>query len=113
MDWVILQISTDGTSWYTIFYWGDGNPDLNSNVAGYLPETDNLPIPLSALYGSLPYQTGIEIDVDGALGVAVPGELADTVPGPVPNGSYRYLRIYSPLGGADNGLQFDSLQILP
>jgi hypothetical protein len=113
MDWVILQISTDQVNWYTIFYWGDYIPDTNSNVSGYT-ENDNAVIPLSVLYGTLPLKTGIAIDVDGAPGVAVPAPLdATTIPGPVPPGSYRYLRIYAPPGGDGDGTGMDSMDVLP
>jgi uncharacterized repeat protein (TIGR02543 family) len=112
MDWSILQISTDGANWYTIFYWGDGIPDNHSNVGGY-PENDNEYIPFSALYGTLPLKTGIAIDVDNAPGVAVPAPLdATTIPGPVPPGFYRYLRIFAPPGGDGDGTGVDSIEIL-
>jgi hypothetical protein len=97
MDWVVLDLfnSTNGT-WYNVFYWGNGIPDLNSNVSAF-PENDNEPIPLSALYqhaGSP--QTGILIDVD-ALGL--------------PAGDYQMLRIYVPNAGGD-GVSIDAVEVL-
>lgn len=112
LDWLIIQISTDQVNWYTIYYWGDYIPETHTNVGGYT-ENDNEIILLSALYGTWPYQTGVTIDVDGAPGVPVPGVLNNTIPGPVPPGSYRYLRLYAPPGGASDGANLDSIDVLP
>lgn len=83
LDWVQVEISADGTTWYQVFYWGDGTPDINTNVdvqntIGDLcpTETDNCVIPKERLYRS----TGITIDIDGI----------------VPPGTYPWVRIYSP-----------------
>jgi len=111
MDWTILQISTDQVNWYTIFYWGDYIQDNHSNVGGFT-ENDNEVILFDYLYGTLPLKTGIAIDVDNAPGVAVPGALTNTIPGPVPPGSYRYLRIYAPPGGDGDGTGVDSIDVL-
>lgn len=107
MDAVIVQIG-DGSNWYTILNWGDGVPDTNTNVS--LPllvsnptgdcagEPDNCEIDASLLFNS----TGIIINVDGV----------------VPNGTYPYIRIFSPPsapGGPDTDgkIEVDAIQILP
>jgi len=87
LDWVQVEISADGNTWYQVFYWGDpgGVPDTNTNVdvqnlIGDLcpTEIDNCGIPPDRLYNS----TGITIDVDPL----------------VPPGNYPWIRITSPLG---------------
>jgi len=98
MDWVQIQISSDGSTWYTVFYWGNGSSDGNTNVA--LPagpwcatETDNCGIPLTSLYNS----TGVAINIDGL----------------VPAGSYPWIRITAPGGDDGDGCDIDAIQILP
>lgn len=100
LDWVVVELSMDNLTWYTVFYWGDDDPinTDNTNVWEYgrdlkgVPgdgEADNEPIPLADLWPSNTtpvYQTGIAIDIRGL----------------VPSGyAYRYLRISCPSGGAD------------
>jgi hypothetical protein len=99
MDWVIVQVGADSSGpWHTVFYWGDGLPDTNTNLAGLsLPENDNRPIPTTELYGSAPYISGITIDVDQRA----------------PAGVYQYLRLLSPFGGDNDGAQVDAIQFLP
>jgi uncharacterized repeat protein (TIGR01451 family) len=103
MDHVILQVS-DGYNWYTIFNWGDNIPDTNANLNTdnpaigdggdeNNPEADNRPIDASFLYDG----TGIAIDLDGV----------------VPNGTYPYIRIYSPTGDSGDGCEVDAIVILP
>lgn len=107
-DWVQVEISADGITWYQVLYWGDpgGVPDTNTNVdlslvgdicqvAGVPTENDNCNIPIARLYNN--NSTGIAIDVDG-IGI--------------PLGSYPWMRITSPAGGA-NGTDVDAIQILP
>jgi hypothetical protein len=102
MDWVEVRIANDlAGPWYTVLYWGDGNPDINTNISAYAAggENDNEIIPQSApLYGTPPFQTGITIDVDGAG---------------VPAGTYQYLLVVIPMGGMDGDGQCDSIEILP
>jgi hypothetical protein len=99
MDWVIVEVCDDpgcATS-YTVFNWGDGLIDGNTNIGvlGYSPgEPDNQVIPESDLYGVLPLQTGITIDVDAAA----------------PAGTYSYVRLTSPVGGASDGAEVDALE---
>lgn len=102
LDWVAIDLCADAacTTAYTVFFWGDDNADLNTNIgaANYLPpEYDNLPIPLSDLFGAPPYQTGIAIDVDGIA----------------PPGAYRWVRIRSPLGGDNDPAEVDAIEVLP
>jgi hypothetical protein len=101
MDWIIIQISETGASgtWYTVFNWGDYVADNNTNVAGFTPEDDNLPIPMASLYGIPPApKTGIAIDVD-SLGI--------------PAGTYGWLRLFVPVGGAGDGADVDAIEVLP
>jgi hypothetical protein len=103
LDQVIIGISNeaDGSEFYTVFYWGDDTPDLNSNVgdvaAGSGTEDDNAVIPLTELYGS----TGIVIDVDNA----------DSHP---PSGSYRYIVLIVPVTDDTDGdgLNMDAIDIV-
>ncbi len=105
LDVVRVRISSDGSTWYTVFYWGDGASDTNTNVA--LPvtgsagtfcaaEIDNCQIPVGRLYNS----TGITINVD------IPG---------IPAGSYSWIEIYAPGAPADTdgAADIDAIQILP
>ena len=92
MDLVILQIG-DGSNWYTIFYWGDGSPDGNTDInpSDCPSETDNCPI------SSPPTNPpGVSIQVDGL----------------VPNGNYPYIRIISPADSGD-GVAVDAITVLP
>jgi len=94
MDWVMIEVSADGVTWYTVFVWGDGAPDINSNVdinvIGGM-ENDNRQINTSNLYN----QTGVTIDID-----AIPGISTGTI--------YPWIRI-SGIGGAD-GPNIDAIQ---
>ena len=102
MDSVILSISSDGTTYYVIFNWGDGTPDNNSNIGDVAAsaggEVDDEIIPASELHGS-PIQTGVLIDVDNA-------------PSAPPPGSYQYLAIQAPLAPvSDSNLDVDSVEV--
>jgi hypothetical protein len=104
MDQVILQISRDGSSpWITVFDWGNGNPDTNSNldISGPLggSETDNRDIPSAFLIdGGNGHVTGIGIDIDyPPLGLS---------------GSYSCLKIISS-GSSGDGIDVDSIEIYP
>ncbi len=93
LDWVIVELSADGSSWHTVFYWGDGVPSVNTNIASYATdgdgEADNEEIPFDDLWPSSTdpvYQTGVAIDIEGLA----------------PSGfAYRYLRISCPGDGGD------------
>ena len=74
MDRVILSISIlNSGPYYVVFNWGDGIPDMNSNVGDVASsmgtENDNQPIDqpdTGELYGTDPLDTGILVDVDNA-----------------------------------------------
>jgi len=100
LDWVQVEISSDGVTWYQVFYWGAPPSDTNTNVdlnlvgdlcqvAGVPTETDNCSILVGRLYNS----TGITIDVDAL----------------VPPGNYPWIRISSP-PGSSNGANVDAIQ---
>lgn len=104
LDCVILSISSDGTIFHPVFYWGDSTPDNNSNVP--LPpstEDDEFLIDSTLLYDTPPYQTGILVDVDNApLGTP-------------PLGSYQYLRIEAPLScpnDQNDGVDIDAIEVI-
>jgi hypothetical protein len=101
LDWVRVDVSADNGNWVTIFNWGDGIPDNNTNIASYSAggEDDNEPIPASALYCDSGHCTGIEIDVDSL--------------GAVPSGGYRYIRIWSPRNPNNDGSEVDALLVFP
>ena len=99
LDWIIIEIG-DGTSWYTVFNWGNNIADTNSNMDfNTLPnpqvpeETDQRDIPTSALYNG----TGIAIDVDALA----------------PPGTYSYIRFTAPAGDSDDQMEIDAVEVLP
>ncbi|MBC7228270.1 MAG: hypothetical protein H5T61_13745, partial [Thermoflexales bacterium] len=99
LDFIIIEISPDGSQWYTVFAW-DGTPGgvMGTNIDSYATdengEHDNESIPSSALY---PYPgTGITIDI----GIWCPAGY-----------SYRYVRLTNPAGGGDPA-QVDAIQRL-
>ena len=99
LDWAIIQVS-DGTTWYTIFDWGNNVADTNSNVDFNIlsnpttpPERDQRNISSAELYNS----TGIAIDLDSV----------------VPPGTYPYIRFIAPPGDVDNQMEIDAIEVLP
>ena len=109
MDQVVIGISNDpnGNTYYVVFNWGDGTPDMNTNVGDVAgTEVDNYAIPTSELYGTPPYQNGILIDVDSASSNP-------------PIGLYQYLVLLEvePANPADDidgddGADIDAIQIV-
>lgn len=100
MDHIRIEIGNEDT-WYTVFYWGDGSGNPNTNLdLGNVPEPDNYIVPLSSLYGS-PHQTGIQINVDGGIGAPPIGFTFDRI------------RLYAPTVGSTDGCNFDAIQVLP
>jgi uncharacterized repeat protein (TIGR01451 family) len=97
LDWVQVEISQDGSTWYQVFYWGDpgGSPDVNTNVdvqnsIGDLcaTEVDNCVIAQDRLYNF----TGITVDIDGL----------------VPPGTYPWMRISAP--ASPDSSEVDAIQ---
>jgi hypothetical protein len=105
MDRVTVEISADNVTWYTVFVWGDGVLDTNTNIgqAGYGgAELNNTPIPMSEppLYRSSTGPiTGIAIDVDAPLSAA------GVLPG---LSSYPFVRITGSVQA-----DVDSIEVLP
>ena len=127
MDWVTIELSPDGSSWSVAFAWSAGSEALaqNSNVRDYAvsggvnsdpnfcdlsPDASaNEVIPMllggegfctsaPGLYGTLPYKTGIAIDINGVI--------------PPPTGEgYRYIRITAGGTGAD-AAEIDTIERL-
>lgn len=106
MDWIIvgLSMSSTGSSYYEVFNWGNGSPDLNSNLGDVTTttgtENGDQAIALTEYYdsdgaGSAP-QTGVLIDVDTATSNPPPG-------------LYTYVVVISP-GGVGGGAQVDAIQ---
>ena len=95
MDQVIIEVSTDGSTWIQVFNWGDGIADANSNLdiglIGGL-ETDNRTISSGLIGGS-----GVGIDL---YSISVLG-------------SYSHLRITAPSNGTGDGIDIDSIDIVP
>jgi len=106
LDQVMIGITNDptGGTFYTVFYWGDSDPDMNSNVGDIAVSTggeaDNQQIALSDLYGTDPYQTGIAIDVDNA----------DSNP---PVNSYQYVVIFAPTTGGGESANINAVEVIP
>lgn len=97
LDWVIIQVG-DGSTWYTVFDWGDGIIDGNAiTAAAGLPEDDHRDLCDWQLYNS----TGVAIDLDAV----------------VPPGAYPYLRFRAPAvpppGDPDGIIEIDAIQTLP
>jgi len=100
LDWMLVEVSQDGSNWSQVFYWGDELRDTNTNV-DYLnlpnyPQTPEEPdqrdISSTVLYNS----TGIAIDLD-SLGLS---------------GTYYYIRFYAPSGDFDGHSEIDAIQVL-
>jgi hypothetical protein len=98
LDWVQIDVcESQPCTWITVFNWGDGIPDGNSNIASYATggEDDNESISAVDLLNN----AGIAIDVD---------------PFGVPAGGYGYMRIWSPINWPNNdGAQVDSIEVIP
>jgi hypothetical protein len=104
MDAVILQLG-DGRNWYTILNWGnnivDTNASMNMSTIGVSAEIDNTVVAAPYMYDS----TGVALELDGI----------------VPNGSYKYIRIFSPPAPQDgpgpdfapDGVEIDAFYIVP
>jgi hypothetical protein len=106
MDLIQVQIgSTPGGPWFTVFEWGDGIVDTNTNIGATYPDggasSDNLKIDNPPLIGP----AGIQIDVDN-LPPGLPS---------LPAGSYQYIRLFSPTSGGPgtDGPEVDSIEIVP
>jgi hypothetical protein len=116
LDQIIIGISqnADGSNYYEVFNWGDNIPDTNTNVDTTTltidttctvgpPECDNRVIPTADLYpgpsGPAP-STGILINVD-------------TAPSAPPEGTYNYIVIISPISGAPDPAQIDTVVVIP
>jgi uncharacterized repeat protein (TIGR01451 family) len=107
LDQIIIEISSDGATWFPVFYWGDNSPDTNTNVdnvnipniaAACPTEVDNCPIASGDLYNN----TGIRIDVDNS-----------PLSAPIPQGNYYWIRFTEPGLGSTDGAHVDAIQILP
>lgn len=111
LDLVTIEIAEDPAGpWYPVFIWGDGIDDTNTNLMRSSPTypdsgatSDNAIIQSPPLVGPSPeLQTGIQIDVDNS-----------PTGGPIPAGNYRYIRLFSPLAGENDGPEIDALEVLP
>jgi hypothetical protein len=109
VDHTGVQISMDGITWYTVFEWDDDNPgDVGgTNIDSYAidGETENELVPSSALFPgppSLPFNTGIAIDIGVAAQAVLPPQP------PLPAGPFRWVRVYDPFNGVDP-VQLDAI----
>ena len=107
LDQIIIEISSNGTTWLPVFYWGNTIADTNTNVDNVnIPniavacptEVDNCPIDSADLYNN----TGITIDVDNS-----------PLSAPIPQGNYYWIRFTEPGLGSTDGTHVDAIQILP
>jgi len=104
VDAVILQVG-DGSNWYTVFNWGNGSADGNTDVAVPLPVPPN------------PTDCAVEPDqcvIDSSLLASSPGITINV--NSLPPGSYPYIRIISPPNPPDtgnNGVNVDAIAIVP
>jgi hypothetical protein len=107
LDWVSVEMGTGPSgscatsTWYMGFNWGDYVVTNNGHLGNSYPEIDNQEIPLGALWGAYPLQTGIAIDLDStALDI--------------PAGLYPCIRLISPFNYPDNDpSEVDALEIIP
>jgi len=100
LDYTFIDLSADGTTWYRVFAWdGITGGVVGTNIDSYAgAESDTLEIPSRDLYGTLPYKSGITIDI----GIWTP-----------PGYSYRYVRFTYPTGGSPGqSAQVDAVQRL-
>jgi hypothetical protein len=101
VDYVFVDLSADGTTWYRAFAWegvpgGVAGTNIDSYATDANGELENDPIGAAALYGAPPYQTGIALDI----GRWTPAGYG-----------YRYVRLTYPPGGAD-AAQIDAVRRL-
>jgi hypothetical protein len=102
MDFVRIDLSPDGSTWYTVFYYGGGQYH-NSNIDAYVDangETDNLPIPAATLITTNGHSTGVGIDIYALVSALL-----------IPDVPYNYIRITAPVGGSGDGCDVDAIQI--
>jgi len=105
LDLVVIKIGVSASGqWFVVFDWGNGTVDANSSVSA-VPEVPNAPIPMSTLYGTPPFNTGILIDVDIPL---VPTGVYDrlSITGPTPGPG-------TPPYGAGDVAEVDAVEVLP
>lgn len=104
VDAVILQVG-DGSNWYTVFNWGNGSADANTDASVPLPVPPN------------PTDCSGEPDqcvIDSSLLTNSPGITINV--NALPPGSYPYIRIISPPNPPDtgnNGVNVDAIAVLP
>jgi hypothetical protein len=101
LDNTIIELSADGTTWYTVFAWDGAAGGVSAtNIDSYATdgngEMEDEPIPSRDLYGQSPYKTGIGIDI----GRWTP-----------PGYSYHLVRFRYPPTGTQ-GAQVDAVQRL-
>jgi len=106
LDYTRIELSADDATWYPVFAWDNVVGGVaGTNIDCYATdacgvcgpgECENEPIPSRDLYGTLPYKTGIAIDIG-----------AWTSPGY----SYRYVRFTYPSGGTQS-VQANAVQRL-
>jgi len=108
MDWVQVEISADGSTWFTVFFWGDGIPDtntnLNINIIGGAEDDNRAFDPANAVFYTSPaplsISSGVTINID-----AIPGITTGT--------DYYWIRITAPqVGGTyggNDGLEVDAI----
>lgn len=105
---VIYEVGTSAAGpWIVVFNWGDSVLDANTSLgaAGYGGSSGpgagepNIDLPMSdpPMFGSVPFITGIAIDVDAVA----------------PAGTYPYVRLRALTCGGGNEPEVDAVQVLP
>jgi hypothetical protein len=130
LDWIIIGITNDptGSTYYEVFNWGDGDPDLNSNVGDIaaaagdefddhtVPVSDNAEVPVLPPEDELhdpdhdPGNPPADPETNGPLpgtGVLID---VDSAPSDPPPNTYEYIVIISPPGGTGGDAQVDAIQ---
>ena len=97
-DWVIVQISSDGSTWHEVFNWGDGNADINTNVNinNVLGAEDDNRVFLLAdniLYNDM----GVTIDIDAISGISTGLE-------------YSWIRVIGPDSPGGDSAEVNAIQ---
>jgi hypothetical protein len=109
LDRVTIRLCKDAACKVAVevFNWGDGEPDLNSNVkdhANGIPKEDhNTLIPAASLYGTgmlngMLVKSGVAIDID------IPG---------VESGRYRFVSFSSTMTDSTQVPEIDAIEVLP
>jgi hypothetical protein len=104
LDAIRIDISQDGISWYTVFWWqgddtafNDRNTHLWRDIGYNGPEDDNHVFLVGDLYSANGYSSGIAIDADALA----------------PVGTYYFVRFTAISTSTNDGADVDGVLVLP